>query len=396
VIAKALALGLAGCLGCAGADSTASSAPDAAMVARPDLAEPPPPDLAPPPPPPPPPLEVQFLGVGGFSLAVGPDLILTVPLYTRPSLLDVTTGTVASDSSLVASSLPAGAAAKVSAILAGHAHYDHLLDAPSVLAAAPQATLYANTTARHLLAALAPDEPGRCGGAPPVPLIPRQRVVALDDPAASTVDYRSCPSEQPQGAPLQGSWTRIPGTDVRILPICSSHPDQLGPIHFAPGSVADDQCVLPPKASDWLEGPTLAFLIDFLDPRTGAPRYRIYYQDAPTTAPVGHPPPDLLAEKRVDLAILCVGNYDKVDDAPGQTLAALDPRYALGGHWEDFFQSAGNPPQPIPFLDVPTWTTRAVAALPPSLAVAPMRHNGQPEPERAVLPQPGDTFTIVP
>lgn len=388
------ALLLAACAGCAG---TAAAPTDGGTPAPPpDLAMPhAPPDLAPPPPPPP--LEVQFLGVGGFSLQVGPDLVATVPMYTRPSLLDVTTGSVASDASLVAASLPAGVAQQLGALIAGHAHYDHLLDAPSVLAVAPQAPLYANSTARHLLAALAPDQPGRCGGdAPPVPLIARDRVVALDDPAASKVDYRSCPSEQPDGAPLVGAWTRVPGTDVRLYPICSSHPDQIGPIHFAPGSVDDDQCALPPKASDWLEGPTLAFLIDFLDPQTGAPRYRIYYQDAPTTAPVGHPPPDVLAEKRVDLAILCVGNYDKVEDAPGQTLAALDPRYALGGHWEDFFQSAGNPPQPIPFLDVPTWTARAQAALPPTGAIAPMRHNGAAEAARAVLPQPGDTFEIRP
>src|SRR5262249_17471332 len=161
----------------------------------------------------------------------------------------------------------------------------------------------------------------------------------FDDPAMSVVDYRSCPSQLPDGAPISGAWVRVPGTKIRLYATCSEHPDQIGPFHFGPGSVDEDQCDLPTSAGEWREGRTLALLIDFLDDYD-RPRYRIYYQDAPTNVPIGIPPDDILAEKQIDVALLCIGNYNQVTGAPEDTVAALNPRFVLGGHWEDFFQSA--------------------------------------------------------
>ena len=349
------------------------------------------PDLAPPPPPP---LTVQFLGVAGFLLKSGDQTVLTAPLYTRPDLLQLTLGATVSDDSAVLASLPPGALDHVSAIVSGHAHYDHLIDAPALLRAAPASTLYANTTAQHLLAALAPDRPARCAGTPASPSpIDRARVFAFDDPLASHVDYRPCPSQRPPGAPLAGSWVRVPGSRVRLYATCSEHPDQVGPYHFGAGSVSDDQCELPTVAGDWLEGNTLSVLIDFLD-ENDQPVYRVYYQDAPTNAPIGLPPSDVLADKRVDIALLCVGNYDRVADAPTSAITALGTRFALGGHWEDFFRPASDPPQPLPLTDVALWTQRAQTAMPPASEPLPWRRAGVVATDRAFPPQPGDELTI--
>jgi hypothetical protein len=312
-------------------------------------------------------------------------------------MITVSTGLpVTSDTALVEANLPSSMLEHVSAVLAGHAHYDHLIDVPAVLERAPQATLYSNTSARALVDAYAPDRNASCSSSPAEPFtVARSRIVALDDPAASVVDYTNCPDKRPPGAPLAGAWVTVPGAHVRIYAVCSEHPDQIGPIHFAPGTVSEDQCTPPTRADAWKEGPTLAYLVDFLDATTNAPIYRFYYQDAPTNAPVGHIPDAVLADKHVDLALLCVGNYDRVDSAPTKTLAALAPRYALGGHWEDFFRPASDPIQPLPFLDVPKWGTLARAALPAG-GIEGMLRNGAPEPERAVLPNPGDTFEIRP
>jgi hypothetical protein len=341
---------------------------------------------------------VRFLGVGGFLLEVGDQAVLTAPLYTRPDMVTVSTGLpVTSDATLVEASLPTPMIANVRTILSGHAHYDHLLDVPSVMARLPQATLYSNTSSSHLLDAYAPDRAPVCSSTPaPVTSIARSRVVALDDPASSVVDYTNCPDKRPEGAPLAGKWVNVPGTHVRIYAVCSEHPDQIGPVHFAPGDVDAEQCTPPTRLDEWKEGPTLAYLIDFLDPGTGAPLYRFYYQDAPTNLPIGHVPPAILADKRVDLALLCVGSSDHVADAPQATIGALAPRYTLGGHWEDFFRPATDPLQPILFLDVASWTVRAQAAMPEADEPKKMLHNGAPEPARAVLPNPGDTFEIVP
>jgi L-ascorbate metabolism protein UlaG (beta-lactamase superfamily) len=349
------------------------------------------------PPAPPSPLHVRSLGVGGFLVEHGTDAVLTAPLFTRPSMITASTGIpVSSDRALVAARLPAASLVNVRTVLSGHAHYDHLLDVPAVMALAPQATLYSNVSGRNLLAAFAPDRAAKCAGEPAQPTtIARSRVVAVDDPGASTVDYTNCPDKRPPGAPLEGKWVRVPGAHVRVLAVCSDHPPQIGPVHYGEGDVDDEQCTPPTNMNNWKEGRTVAYLVDFLDAKTDAPVYRVFYQDAPADAPVGHVPAAFLADKRVDLALMCVGTYDHVDDAsPAIALGALHPRYALGGHWEDFFVALDAPPTPIPFLDVQAWATKARAALPDADEPKSMFRNGAPVPYRTLLPQPNDTFTF--
>jgi hypothetical protein len=340
-------------------------------------------------------MHVEFLGVGGFLVTVGDDSVMTAPLYTRPDMITVQTGIpVESDTAAVAAALPSSKVKNVRAVISGHAHYDHLLDVPAVLDRAPGAMLYSNTSAKNLLDAFAPDRDPTCSDPAPAISVARSRVVALDDPAASVVDYTNCPDQKPAGAPLTGTWTSVPGSNVRLLAVCSMHPDQVGPFHFAPGDVDTQQCTAPTAMADWKEGPTIAFLVDFLDPKTHAPLYRFYYQDAPTNAPIGYVPSTFLSDRRVDLALLCVGSYDHVDNQPNGTIDALTPRFSLGGHWEDFFQPASGAPATLPLLDVPGWLTRAKAAAPDGTEPVPIVQNGLTHTGRAFLPMPGDVFDI--
>jgi L-ascorbate metabolism protein UlaG (beta-lactamase superfamily) len=324
------------------------------------------------------PLEVHELGVQGFVLRHGSDVVMTAPLFTRQSAIEVTFNVPLSpDTAAIDAHLAAEPLADISAIVSGHAHYDHFLDVPYILTRAPKATAYTNLTGRNILAALAPDRPATCTNAAPSPTLARDRVVAMDDAFASHVDYTYCPAQQPDGVTVEGTWLYVPGSHVRLKAFCSSHPAQVGPYHFGEGAIDSEQCQLPSAAAGWLEGQTLAFVIDFLDD-TGTPLYRVFYQDAPTNAPIGHVPPSYIAEKAVDLAILCVGSADAVDDHPGQILANLQPRFALSGHWEDFFQPVDAPLQPIPLLNLDGYMQRAEAALP----------------GRHTLAQPGSTFMV--
>jgi glyoxylase-like metal-dependent hydrolase (beta-lactamase superfamily II) len=341
------------------------------------------------------PLAVQFLGVQGWVVRHGDEALLTAPLFTRASVFDVSFGSpVPSDHAAIDAGLAGIELGDVRAIVTGHAHYDHLLDAPRILAEyAPDAVLYANRSARHILAALAPDRDPSCTSPTAMPPLDRDRVVALDDPIASAIDYTGCPDLRPPGAPLEGSWVRVPGSRIRIFPVCSVHPDQFLFIHFGPGSVTEDQCDLPEAAGDWLEGQTISFLIDFLD-ANDQPAFRIFYHDAPTDEPVGFPPAAVLADKQVDLALLCVGSADSVDAHPQNVLAALQPRFALSGHWENFFQSGGAP-QPIPFLDVAAYDSRADTAM-TGTADPPLIVDGQPTTARHIRPDPGTEFVVPP
>jgi hypothetical protein len=336
------------------------------------------------------PLEIRFLGVGGFMMRRGQDAIVTAPLYSNPSILATTITGVASDPTEVmkfASSQPFD---EVRALLVGHAHYDHLLDVPTVFPLlAPDALIYGNSTMFNLLASYFPDRSTRCTTPAPAYSIPRERVIALDAAGADKIDRRVCVG----GGSTAGQWIQLPNLNVRIYALCSMHPPQVGPFTFAPGSVDTEQCDPPSAGDDWKEGQTLSYLIDFLDTDGITPAYRIYYQDAPTNAPVGQPPADVLMDKRVDAALLCVGSYSEVADQPAAILAALAPRYTIGGHWENFFQTQDLPLQPIPFLDLTTYTQNAAAAMAPG-SVAPIVVDGTATSTRSFVPNPGTIFSV--
>jgi L-ascorbate metabolism protein UlaG (beta-lactamase superfamily) len=339
-----------------------------------------------------PPLQVHSLGVQGFALQVGDEVVLTAPMFTRQSTLGVTLGIpLAADTAAIADGLAGIPLAQVRAVVSGHAHYDHLLDVPQILAAAPSAHVFTNRSGQHMLAALAPDRPG-CTNAQPTPVIARDRVIAMDAALASRVDYTNCPALRPPGAPVQGTWVTAPGGRVRVMAVCSAHPDQIGPIHFGEGAIDADQCELPQGASGWLEGMTLAFLIDFLD-AGGEPVYRVFYQDAPADGSIGEVPAAVLGDIPVDLALLCVGSYAAVENQPTGILANLGPRFAVSGHWEDFFVPRDQPPQPLPLLDLGTYVTRAETAL-AAPADAPLTVDGVEMPRRHVVAQPGMKLTI--
>ena len=330
------------------------------------------------------PLQVHYLGVGGVVLRVGDDTVLTAPLYTNPSLLEVTLGDIAPDPAVVDAYLPQDWVAPAKAILVGHAHHDHLMDVPIVWGYTDDATIYGNQASGWILESFA--------------LVPSDRVVVVNDPAAPLVDRRNCPGDDPcTGAAggEAGTWIEVPETSVRIRALCSSHPAQfLDVFHFGEGCLDTAPNVPPPAAAEWKEGSTIAYLVDFLDPDDGTVVFRVYYQDAPTEAPVGHPDASLLSEKRVDLAVVNIGSYTAVADHPEAILGALSPRFVIGGHWEDFFAPLDPPVAPIPFHPSPVdFDDRALAVLAEPSPV-PWTVDGTQTTVRYVRPQPGTTMTI--
>ena len=308
------------------------------------------------------PLEVTSLGVGGVALRHGETLVLTAPMYTNPGLVDVTLGDIASDPDVVDAWLQDEHVVGAAAILVGHAHYDHLLDVPRVQERSGGAVIYGNVSARNLLSGL--------------------DVVAVNDPAAPLVDRSMCAVPDPcTGVPAgsEGSW--IEGEGFRLLSLCSTHPAQfLDIVHFGEGCVEEAWDSPPTSASDWLEGATVSWLVDFLDD-DGDIAHRVYYQDAPTNAPRGLVHPDLLAERPIDLAVLNVGSWDAVRDHPTQALQNLAPRYAIGVHWENFFQTQAVDLEPIPFHASPEEFDAAAYAV---------------MSERYWRPSPGETKQVQP
>lgn len=91
-------------------------------------------------------LEVQWLGTSGYRLQYQGTTLLIDPYVSRVTLGDVVfRRAIASDPALVATHIPAA-----DAILLGHTHFDHALDAPAI-AAKFGAKVYGSASARHLM-----------------------------------------------------------------------------------------------------------------------------------------------------------------------------------------------------------------------------------------------------
>jgi len=161
------------------------------------------------------------------------------------------------------------------------------------------------------------------------------RTVALD----TKVDSRNGapPGDGCPVLPTQaGEWEYIPGSRMRIRAIAHHHAAQvLGIWHLWPGCLDADRTAPPTRASDWLEGPIFAYVIDFLAADGRTPVWRVYYQDSPVDGPSGMVPEEILAERNVDLAFLGVGNYDRTEK-PEAIIAAAKPAHVILHHWENF------------------------------------------------------------
>lgn len=72
-------------------------------------------------------LKIQYLGTAGFILSDHQRTIILDPFISRPNLIDTLTKPLLSDPQLVRKYIP-----QADDVLIGHAHYDHILDAPEI------------------------------------------------------------------------------------------------------------------------------------------------------------------------------------------------------------------------------------------------------------------------
>lgn len=304
-------------------------------------------------------LEVTYLGAGGFLMRWNGHAILTAPFYSNPGLLQVGLGLPISPNVMrIDAHLPA--LDQVAAILVGHSHYDHLMDAVYVAEEhAPQAVLYGNETMAHILASRE-----RLRG----------RVVALDREAG---DWWQA-----------GRWQYVADRSIRFMALRSRHAPHFLGIALFGGGVDKDRERLPRTAYGWKEGQTFAFLIDFLG-TDGRVRLRLHYADAGSDPPAGFIPatdvhagtatdveasdaqtgsapaePAPAADQPVDVAVLCVASFEQVDEYPEAIVRQLQPHIVVLGHWENFFRSPDLPLEAVPLTDTEMFALRLTTVLP--------------------------------
>jgi hypothetical protein len=221
-----------------------------------------------------------YLGSGGWIIERGDDQVLAAPLFSNPGLLRTGLRSIRSDTVLVDRYMSRYNVTGARAILVGHAHYDHLMDVPRVaLSHAPTARIVGSTTVKNTL--------GTWSGV-------GDRVDVVNDIAG---DQRTV-----------GEWLRY-GDGVRIMALRSKHAAHLDGYTLYRGTLDRPLTTEPRWATEWLEGRTHAYLVDFLDP-DGSVAFRVYYQDAVSPAPAGFAPEALIEQHPVDVAIFVPATFD--------------------------------------------------------------------------------------
>jgi hypothetical protein len=263
----------------------------------------------------------QYLGTGGWLIRRGDDVVLTSPFFTNPKAVRLLIGWLHPNRRLIEERLRPLAADldDVDVVVAGHAHYDHIMDLPVVFEHLPAGVpLFGGISVCHTLHSALHGRPCTVMSAP------------------GTRDAA--------GTPYQA------GTGIIVRPYRSSHAPQLLHRNIMTG-VYDETGLdaVPTYAFRWREGEPLAYLIDFMDGSEVA--LRVYYQDAAAEAPFGLPDDVTLASHGIDVAILCVASYQQIKTHP-DALLALHPKHLLLGHWENFFAPVSARAARVPLTNV--------------------------------------------
>jgi len=256
-------------------------------------------------------LLVRYLGSGGLYVEWKGAAILTAPFFSNHGVTHVLLGEIDWNEEAIRQGLEGLPMDRVAAILAGHSHYDHLADLPPILLDyAPRARVVTNHSGANMLAAFESLT---------------DRLVDLDEHGGDWLDLTDAEGRS------------VP---IRVLPLPSGHIDQLRGYHYAEGQVDqawdtwDDK-----ELHDMKEGKPFAFLIDFLADDGQSIAFRIHYQDSVSVPPDGFAPPDVIDDREVDIAVLCVPPYWIVEGYPEGILENTRARHALMIHYEDFFRS---------------------------------------------------------
>ena len=305
-------------------------------------------------------VEITYLGTSGILVRYRGAALLGAPFFSKPPLKRVALSLVSlapagiarltADTALIERFLPV-AADSASAILVGHGHYDHLLDVPHIANhRAKSAVIYGGPSIRHMLMG---DASLRADGGSRLIAIPSSRAGTRDRP---------------------GEWIYSSDRRFRFMPLVATHAPTLKRLgisyRFAPGRVSRDLRSLPATAAEWKLGEPYAFLIDVLAPRDTTPRFRIYYQDAPSEPPHGFPDRETLEGRRVDLAIICAATSTYLRNTPDSLLKVLAPRSVMVTHWESLFRRGTLSVQFNAAWDIDNFIARLERGLPPDASWA--------------------------
>ncbi len=248
-------------------------------------------------------ITLHYFSCGGFYIERGGEAILIDPFASNPKPLGmIKPNHTAVDSVMYrATGVRRGIATKIKAVLAGHAHYDHLMDVPYIMDNWVDSTTWfaGNNTAGKMVKSLTVNTIGA--------------VVNLD----------------------AGRGEMFAGNNIRITPILLSHPPHIGKKHLYKGEF--DANAKPWQKKYWQGGQTYGFIIDFFDAK-GKVDFRIYMQTSAGLLGLDNVPPDVMRQHSVDLMIIPAALFSQVKGYPQKLVSQYHPKHIVVCHWENFFK----------------------------------------------------------
>lgn len=247
-------------------------------------------------------VRVQWLGTAGFSIEHDGHVLLIDPYLTRASLARCIVAPLQPDLEAIQAHVP-----KADAIVLGHTHFDHALDAPAI-AKRTGARVFGSRSAAALC---------RSQG------VVEDRIEDVESPP--------------------GPVTREVGPfALRFVPSAHSRL-VLGRVPF-PGEIADCDDV-PLRAEAYRCGAVFGVEIRV----AGKTIYHLgsaELVDANVTV------------KNVDLLLMCVAGWTSGRDVPERVGGRLAPGAVLLSHWDDFLRPIHRPARMLPAMQLPRLVER--------------------------------------
>jgi L-ascorbate metabolism protein UlaG (beta-lactamase superfamily) len=246
-------------------------------------------------------LEVTYLGTAGFILSDGEHTVVLDPYVSRPGVLSLLSPLVPNQA-LIRQTIPVA-----NDVLVGHAHYDHILDAPDLC----------QQTGARLIGSDSTIQVGRAAG------LPEQQLLATQGHEDIT----------------SGTWM------VRGLP--SRHGQVFGRIPF-PGDITEPPS-WPPRMAELKHGLVLNWLVD-----TG--KLKIVHIDSADFIN------DELAEHQADIVCLCAIGRRYRPNYVKDVVRLLRPKWIIPCHWDTMMTPLHEEPDLIPTVDLPGFIDEIRAA----------------------------------
>ena len=281
---------------------------------------------------------VQWLGVSSWIISYGDDVVVVDPFFSRPSFFSVALSLLLPtlfdnfgyDAERINDVLP-DLPEKTAFVLLGHAHYDHLMDVPYYMKrkSGQNLTYVGSRTARNILLGFKPDK----------------------------LDFR-----------IAEELPKIEKGRVRITAFPSDHAPHFFGYEFMSGKIKEPLTTSPTHSGDYVEGQTFIYFIDFMDDNQKI-LWRIFVNGA-ASSPLGaealKTDAKFLSDHPVDIAILCVPGWDKVERYPDSILELIQPGKVILSHYDDFgsaYKNGEDPTVPgkmkfVPFANYGGFVTR--------------------------------------